>query len=71
MSLKFQLSDAGRSTGARPKEKRDCTVRALAHATGIAYDDVHDFLASRGRKYRTGFDALRTSPEILFDRVTH
>ncbi|CAB5219167.1 hypothetical protein UFOVP229_35 [uncultured Caudovirales phage] len=35
-------------------EKNDCTVRALATATGMAYDKAHEVLKEHGRRARTG-----------------
>lgn len=45
----FHMADGGRSTSKRPKQKQDCTVRALALATGVSYDVAYDFLMSWGR----------------------
>lgn len=35
-------SDAGRSESRRPRQKNDCTVRALALALELRYDDAYD-----------------------------
>ena len=35
-------------------ESNDCTVKALAIATGIPYEQAHGLLALRGRSYRKG-----------------
>ena len=35
-------------------ESNDCTVKALAIATGISYEQAHGLLALRGRSYRKG-----------------
>ena len=37
-------------------ESNDCTVKALAIATGISYEQAHGLLALRGRSYRKGTD---------------
>lgn len=37
-------------------ESNDCTVKALAIATGIPYEQAHGLLALRGRSYRKGTD---------------
>lgn len=38
------------SSGAHdPKESKDCTVRALANASGMPYGDAHKALQSKGR----------------------
>lgn len=57
-ALKYQWerSDAGRATSRRPKQKNDCTVRALALAVEIPYDEAYDLLAAAGRKCTKGFD---------------
>lgn len=36
------------------KETRDCTVRALASASGMHYDNAHALLKKHGRKDRRG-----------------
>ena len=35
-------------------ESNDCTVKALAIATGISYEQAHGLLALRGRSHRKG-----------------
>lgn len=42
----FVKSDAARSI---PNESKDCTVRALTHATGLPYDICHAVCRSYGR----------------------
>ena len=37
-----------------PNETKDCTVRALANATGIPYKDAHALLKKVGRKDKEG-----------------
>jgi len=51
----FTRSDAGRSLSKRPKQKNDCTVRALATARAMDYDLAYDILAEAGRKCAKGF----------------
>lgn len=51
----WQPTDAGRSASKRPRQTRDCTVRALATARGLSYDEAFDILKEAGRKGRTGF----------------
>ncbi len=53
--MKFELNDGGRSLSKRPKQKNDCTVRALALATNSPYDATYEFLAEQGRKCTKGF----------------
>lgn len=48
-------TDGGRATSARPKQKSDCTVRALAIARSLSYDDAYDLLKDAGRKCSRGF----------------
>ena len=54
MSFPFLTSDAGRSNSRRPKEKHDCTVRAIATATATNYDEVYDVLEAAGRLKNDG-----------------
>jgi hypothetical protein len=49
------LTDAGRSSSRRPRQKQDCTVRALASARGLPYDEAYDLLAANGRQPGRGF----------------
>ena len=48
--LYLSLRETTRSRG----EYNDCTVKALAIATGLPYDDAHKALADLGRKPRRG-----------------
>lgn len=50
------LTDAGRAVSKRPRQRDDCTVRAVALARDITYDDAYDLLATAGRKCAKGFD---------------
>lgn len=52
-------SDAGRSESRRPRQKNDCTVRALALALELRYDDAYDWLKSAGRACGERFDLGR------------
>lgn len=52
----FHLTDAGRSDSRRPRQRNDCTVRALAVACGIHYDVAHALLAAAGRATGKRFD---------------
>lgn len=52
----LKLSDAGRAQSRRPLQKNDCTVVALAHASGVDYDTCYDVLAKAGRKCARGFN---------------
>lgn len=52
----FRQSDAGRASSRRPRQTNDCTVIALAHATGVDYDRCYDALKSAGRGSGRRFD---------------
>lgn len=52
----FVKDDAGRSQSKRPRQRNDCTVRALTIACQIPYDEMYDFLADKGRKSWKGFN---------------
>lgn len=51
----FHRTDAGRSQSRRPRQVNDCTVRTLALARGLAYDEAYDLLRAEGRRCRKGF----------------
>lgn len=51
----FRETDAGRSGSKRPKQSNDCSVRALALARKLPYDETYDLLATLGRKSWSGF----------------
>ena len=52
-SDKWHKDDAGKTDNPR-REKRDCTVRALAICTSRSYDECLDVMASVGRKTDRG-----------------
>lgn len=52
----FLRTDAGRSSSRRPRQRNDCTVRALTVAFDISYDDAHGLLAESGRATGKRFD---------------
>lgn len=52
-------TDGGRSSSARPKQQNDCTVRALAIARDLPYDEAYDILKDAGRKSGRGFDFVK------------
>lgn len=54
--MTFKLDDAGRSKSSRPKQSRDCTVRALARVLGCRYDRAYQILHDAGRECSKGFD---------------
>lgn len=53
------LDDSGRSKSTRPKQKNDCTVRAIALVRGMGYDEAYDLMAEEGRKCSKGFDIVK------------
>ena len=54
--LNYHFNDGGRGQSKRPKQINDCTVRALSIIIkDMSYDDIYDFLASKGRKCSSGF----------------
>jgi hypothetical protein len=55
LAYQFKPTDAGRAASDRPRQKNDCTVRALALARGIPYDEAYDILKAAGRKCSRGF----------------
>lgn len=55
LSYPWLASDGGRKGSKRQKQKNDCTVRALATARGLPYDEAYDLLADAGRKCSRGF----------------
>lgn len=55
LSYPFNKTDGGRSLSKRPKQRNDCTVRAVALARNLEYDTAYDILASAGRKCSSPF----------------
>ena len=51
----FVPTDAGRATSMRPRQANDCSVRALALARGLSYDDAYETLKAAGRSCSTKF----------------
>lgn len=56
--LRYQFihTDAGRAASRRSRQRYDCTVRALAMARQLPYDEAYDILAAAGRKCGRGFE---------------
>lgn len=52
----YHYNDGGKITSKRPKQKNDCTVRAIALACEIPYDQAYDVLKKAGRKSNQGFE---------------
>lgn len=59
VSVAFRQTDAGRADSRRPRQKNDCTVRALALVLGTQYDDAYDRLKDAGRGCGERFDMVR------------
>ena len=66
MKLLFVKSWAGRCEE-MPKETKDCTVRATAHALGTSYSKAHELLKRAGRKDNTGFEFGKQHEELGFE----
>ena len=66
MKLQFVKSWAGRPEE-MPRESKDCTVRATAHALGICYVKAHELLKKAGRQDNTGFEFGAQHEELGFE----
>jgi len=73
---KYICSDGGRSESKRPRQKNDCSVRALALACSVEYDTAYDYLHKNGRKCSSGFflnrylDKLKSTDTIFGHTIT-
>lgn len=69
----FVDTDAGRSESCRPRQRNDCTVRALALTASMPYDDAYDRLKQAGRKAGRSFELARWLPGsgIPFTKVSY
>jgi hypothetical protein len=56
MKIKVNLIDPISAGKFSEEENRDCSVRALANAADIDYDEAHDLLAYHGRPDKRGVD---------------
>jgi hypothetical protein len=54
--VKVLNSDGGKTAEGFAYETNDCTVRALANATGLSYKNAHKYCALAGRKQGQGMD---------------
>lgn len=61
----FVKTDGGRSLSKRKKQKNDCTVRALALATNISYDEAYEICAEAGRKCGQGLLMKQFLPTVI------
>jgi hypothetical protein len=50
-------------------ERRDCTVRAVAHVKGIPYPEAHALLASVGRRPKRGVVFREVAEKLGFESV--
>lgn len=66
-TVPWDRHDAGRSESRRPRQSNDCTVRALATATGADYDDAYDALMRCGRKAARGFNFRNWAKDAEFN----
>lgn len=64
----YKYSDAGRSRSKRARQRYDCTVIALAHATGESYDTCYDLLKDGGRVCWEGFNWHKWMVEHVLDK---
>lgn len=55
LAYPWVCTDGGRASSSRPRQRNDCTVRALAIAGSLSYDDAYDLLKEAGRKCSRGF----------------
>src|SRR6266545_2909258 len=55
MPYPFIVDDGCRSQSRRPRQKKDCTVRALAIGTVWTYDQAYDLLKKADRRSHGGF----------------
>ena len=69
MTFEYEYHDGGRRFSRRPKQKEDCTVRALVIATGADYDHAYDELKSRGRDSHRRFPFSIITKEVVFGHV--
>ena len=58
----FTQHDGGRAGSRRPRQRQDCSVRALAIALAIPYDSAYDMLKSAGRRSGASFALGRWLP---------
>jgi len=69
MSFEWEQNDGGRRFSRRPRQKEDCTVRALAIATGTDYDIAYDELRERGRDSHRRFPFSIITREVVFGHI--
>lgn len=67
--IEWEQHDGGKRFSKRPKQKMDCTVRALAIATATDYDQAYDFLKSKGRSANARFAFSTITKQVIFNHV--
>lgn len=67
----YSIHDAGRREDGFLREHRDCTVRAIAVATGWGYTLAHRFMKARGRKDGNGAYMQKILPFTVGDYIDH
>lgn len=55
MDIKLKQTDGGRQSSGFLRERRDCTVRSLAEAADIPYNEAHAIAKAAGRTDGHGF----------------
>lgn len=66
----FVDTDGGRHQSKRPKQKNDCTIRAIAITTGVDYDVIYDRLKKLGRNCN-GKTPSKVSKDYMTKYVAH
>ncbi len=73
--LSFCHTDAGRAESRRPKQRNDCTVRALASVMAWPYDQAYDLVAAAGRKsgkpFRMAPKTYLPQKDLPFTTICH
>jgi hypothetical protein len=64
----FAFNDGGRQNSKRPRQKNDCTVRAIAIVCAIAYDSAYDLLKA-WQKVQPGYPPAPAVNEYRFDWI--
>lgn len=71
LTANYVASDAGKSKSQHGShERRDCTVRAVAHAFNFSYEEAHERLRKMGRRDGKGFYSHIIASGFGMDRLT-
>lgn len=68
LAYPFVKTDGGREFSRRPKQKNDCSIRALAIALNRDYEEIENFLIPYGKEYNKGL-ANDTLKDIMGKEV--